>query len=443
MWLALRAVMDRDDSSMRNFSEDDPAVPAMDRVIAKAPSWRRYWPYGAAAAAVLLAGIWLMIAGGGRVYRVSMDQVTIGTVASGAFEDFAAVRGTVAPFITNYLTTDQGGTVKQILVEDGAIVKKDQPLIVLANPTLQLEVAAREADTARQMSEVENTRLQLEQTRLDHQKSLFEIDHEVESLTADIARDKRLFEAKALASATYEKDKSKLAYVLKVQSAIQVSHGKMEGIRREQLAQLKTTLVRLNTNLEAARQSIEALTIRAPMDGQLTALDALAGQSKPQGAVLGQVDSLDRFKLTAQVDEFYLGRVRTGQQAISSINGRDYKATVAKVYTQVSNGTFKVDLAFTGAVPTGVHNGQAVEIKLQLGGTTKALLLPSGPFYQDGGGTWVFLLDGKTAKRRAVKLGRRNPEFVEVLEGLKPGDRVIVSSYSAYQNIDRVELESK
>ncbi|GAA0568166.1 efflux RND transporter periplasmic adaptor subunit [Rhizomicrobium electricum] len=428
---------------MRNFSEDDPAVPAMDRVIAKAPSWRRYWPYGAAAAAVLLAGIWLMIAGGGRVYRVSMDQVTIGTVASGAFEDFAAVRGTVAPFITNYLTTDQGGTVKQILVEDGAIVKKDQPLIVLANPTLQLEVAAREADTARQMSEVENTRLQLEQTRLDHQKSLFEIDHEVESLTADIARDKRLFEAKALASATYEKDKSKLAYVLKVQSAIQVSHGKMEGIRREQLAQLKTTLVRLNTNLEAARQSIEALTIRAPMDGQLTALDALAGQSKPQGAVLGQVDSLDRFKLTAQVDEFYLGRVRTGQQAISSINGRDYKATVAKVYTQVSNGTFKVDLAFTGAVPTGVHNGQAVEIKLQLGGTTKALLLPSGPFYQDGGGTWVFLLDGKTAKRRAVKLGRRNPEFVEVLEGLKPGDRVIVSSYSAYQNIDRVELESK
>jgi HlyD family secretion protein len=428
---------------MRNFSDDDPTVPAMDRVIAKAPSWRRYWPYGAAAAVALLAGTWLMIAGGGRVYRVPMDQVSVGTVASGAFEDFAAVRGTVAPFITNYLTTDQGGTVKQILVEDGAIVKKDQPLIVLANPTLQLEVAAREADTARQMSEVENARLQLEQTRLEHQKSLFEIDHDVEALTADIARDQRLFEAKALASATYEKDKSRLAYVRKVQSAIQVSHGKMEGIRREQLAQLKTTLVRLNTNLEAARQSIEALTIRAPMDGQLTALDALAGQSKPQGAVLGQVDSLDRFKLTAQVDEFYLGRVRTGQQAISSINSRDYKATVAKVYTQVSNGTFKVDLAFTGAVPAGVHNGQAVEIKLQLGGTTKALLLPSGPFYQDGGGTWVFLLDGKTAKRRAVKLGRRNPEFVEVLEGLKPGDRVIVSSYSAYQNIDRVELESK
>jgi HlyD family secretion protein len=435
--------MDRDDSSMRNFSDDDPAVPAMDRVIAKAPSWRRYWPYGAAVAVALLAGTWLMIAGGGRVYRVPMDQVSVGTVASGAFEDFAAVRGTVAPFITNYLTTDQGGTVKQILVEDGALVKKDQPLIVLANPTLQLEVAAREADTARQMSEVENTRLQLEQTRLDHQKSLFEIDHEVEALNADIARDQRLFEAKALASTTYEKDKSKLAYMLNVQRAIQVSHGKMEGIRREQLAQLKTTLVRLNTNLEAARQSIEALTIRAPMDGQLTALDALAGQSKPQGAVLGQVDSLDRFKLTAQVDEFYLGRVHTGQQAISSINGRDYKATVAKVYTQVSNGTFKVDLAFTGAVPAGVHNGQAVEIKLQLGGTTKALLLPSGPFYQDGGGTWVFLLDGKTAKRRAVKLGRRNPEFVEVLEGLKPGDRVIVSSYSAYQNIDRVELESK
>jgi HlyD family secretion protein len=429
----------------RPIENSDPdAISVMDRVLPGKSSLRRYWPYGLAALGVIVAAAWLM-SGSGRVYRVPMDRVTIGTVTKGAFEDFAAVRGTVAPFITNHLTTDQGGTVKQVLVEDGALVKAGQPILVLGNPTLQLEVAAREADTARQMSEVQNTELQLEQTRLTHQKDLLDIEYQVETLTSDLARDKRLFEAQALASATYEKDKSRLAYQLKVRTAAQASHAVMERVRKEQIAQLKKTLALLNTNLDAAQKSIDALTIRAPMDGQLTALDAEIGQSKPQGAVLGQVDSLDRFKLTAQVDEFYLGRVRAGQQALPTINGREYKAVVGKVYPQVSNGTFKIDLTFSGAAPAGIHNGQAVDLKLELGGTSKAMLLANGPFYQDTGGNWVFVLKNgsTTATRRNVRLGRRNPEYVEVLEGLEPGDRVIVSSYAAYQNIDRVEIESK
>jgi HlyD family secretion protein len=425
-------------------NSDLDAASGMDRVLPEKSRLKRYWPYGLAGLAVIVAAAWLMVASG-RVYRVPMDQVTIGTVTNGAFEDFAAVRGTVAPFITNHLTTDQGGTVKQVLVEDGTLVKAGQPLIVLGNPTLQLEVAAREADTARQMSEVQNTELQLEQTRLTYQKDMLDIEYQVETLTSDLERDKRLFEAKALAFATYDKDKSRLAYQLKVRAAAQASHTVMERVRAEQIAQLKKTLTLLNTNLDAAQKSIDALTIRAPMDGQLTALDAEIGQSKPQGAVLGQVDSLDRFRLIAQVDEFYLGRVHTGQQALPTINGRDYKAVVSKVYPQVSNGTFKVDLTFAGAAPAGIHNGQAVDLKLQLGGTSKAMLLPNGPFYQDSGGAWVFVLKSgsNTAVRRNVRLGRRNPEYVEVLEGLEPGDRVIVSSYAAYQNIDRVEIQSK
>jgi HlyD family secretion protein len=428
-----------------NDEEDAPIASGMDRILQRRPGLKRYWPYGLTALAVLVAAVWLLGLGHGRVYRVPMDQVTIGTVTNGAFEDFAAVRGTIAPFITNHLTTDQGGTVKQVLVEDGALVKAGQPILVLGNPTLQLEVAAREADTARQMSEVQNTELQLEQTRLTYQKDMLDIEYQVETLTSDLERDKRLFEAKALASATYEKDKSRLAYQLKVRAAAQASHTVMERERAEQIAQLKKTLTLLHTNLDAAQKSIDALTIRAPMDGQLTALDAEIGQSKPQGAVLGQVDSLDRFRLIAQVDEFYLGRVRTGQQALPTINGRDYKAAVSKVYPQVSNGTFKVDLTFAGAAPAGIHNGQAVDLKLQLGGTSKAMLLPNGPFYQDSGGTWIFVLKSgsNTAVRRNVRLGRRNPAYVEVLEGLKPGDRVIVSSYAAYQNIDRVKIESK
>ena len=425
-------------------SSDLDATSGMDRVLPEKSRLLRYWSYGLAAIVVIIAAAWLM-SGNGRVYRVPADRVTIGIVTRGAFEDFAAVRGTVAPSVTNHLTTDQGGTVKQVLVEDGALVKAGQPILVLGNPTLQLEVAARVADTARQMSEVQNTDLQLEQTRLNYQKDLLDIEYQVETLTSDLARDKRLFDAQALPSATYEKDRSRLAYELKVRAAAQASHVVMDKVRKEQIAQLKNTLALLNTNLDAAQKSIDALTIRAPMDGQLTALDAEIGQSKPQGAVLGQVDSLDRFKLTAQVDEFYLGRVRAGQQALPTINGQEYKAVVGKVYPQVSNGAFKVDLAFSGAAPAGIHNGQAVDLKLELGGTSKAMLLANGPFYQDTGGNWVFVLKNgsNTAIRRNVRLGRRNPEYVEVLEGLEPGERVIASSYAAYQNIDRVEVQSK
>lgn len=431
------------DRPLKADLDDDLSM--MDRALPYRSHLKRYWPYGMAGLVVVIGAAWLMLGSGGRVYRVPEDRVTVGTVTTGLFEDFAAVRGTVAPFTTHHLTTDQGGTVKQVLVEDGALVKAGQPILLLTNAKLQLEVAARESDTARQMSEVQNTELQLEQTRLTHQKELLDIEFQVDSLTADLQRDKRLMEARAIASATFEKDKSRLAYQLKVREAAQSSHIRMERIRREQLHQLKNMLVRLDTNLEAARQSIESLTTRAPVDGQLTALDAEVGQSKAAGAVLGQVDSLDRFKLTAQVDEFYLGRVRAGQQALPTINGREYKAAVSKVYPQVSNGTFKVDLAFTGAAPTGVHNGQAVDLKLELGGSSKASLVPNGPFYQDTGGNWAFVLpkSGSTAVRRNIRLGRRNPEYVEVLEGLQPGDRVIVSSYSAYQNIDRVELQSK
>jgi HlyD family secretion protein len=187
---------------------------------------------------------------------------------------------------------------------------------------------------------------------------------------------------------------------------------------------------------------VEALTIRAPMDGQLTALDAEVGQSKAIGAVLGQVNSADKFKLTAQVDEFYLGHVAVGQETLFNIDGRDWRAHVSKVYPQVTNGTFKTDFYFDGAAPAGIHVGQAVDLKVELGGAERAVMLPNGPFYQDTGGNWVFVVtpDGKSAIRRNVRLGRRNPEFVEVVDGLKPGEKVIVSGYEAFQKMDRVDF---
>lgn len=416
----------------------------MDRPLAPPSPWRRYGPYAVGAVVLLALAVWLLSGPGGRIYRVPIDRLTISTVTRGPFEDYAAVRANVAPLITDFLTTEQSGTVSQVLVEDGAEVKAGEPLIVLSSPQLQLNVANREADTARQISELENTELELEQTRFQYQKDVLNIQYQMQKLKGELARDKRLAAANAIPLVTFDQDKEKYAYERKLRDATIASHRNEKAIRERQLTQLHATLKELHASLLAARASLDDLTIRAPMDGQLSALNAQVGEAKAQGAVLGQIDSRNRFKLTAQVDEFYLGRVALGQFALFRLDGHDYRAKVAKIYPQVTNGTFKIDMTFLGKEPHGIHAGQAIDIKLELGGAQIATMLPNGPFYQDTGGNWVFAVTpgGSSAVRRNVRLGARNPDFVEVLSGLKPGDRVITSSYQAYSNMDRVEFES-
>jgi HlyD family secretion protein len=415
----------------------------MDRPIARPPAWRRYAPYGAAAALVIGAATWLLHGIGISTYRVPADQLTLGTVTRGKFEDYIAVRATVAPFTTFYLTTEQGGIVKQVLAEDGATVKAGQPLIALSNTALRLQVASREADISSQINTIEGTKLQLEDTRFRYQSELLDIQHQLAVLKSDLARDKILLNGNAIAPMTYAQDQEQYRYELKLRDATIASRNAEQQLRTTQLAQLGKTLTELRDNIATARASLEALTIRAPTAGQLTALDAKVGQSKLGGAVLGQVDSLDRFKLTAEVDEFYLGRIALGQTALFSVGDRSFEATVVKIYPQVSDGTFKVDLHFKGPAPQGITVGQAIDTRLELGGAATALMLPNGPFYQDTGGQWAFVLspDGKYATRRSIELGRRNPDHVEVLDGLEPGERVIVSSYQGFEHVERVELE--
>ncbi|HSS13901.1 MAG TPA: HlyD family efflux transporter periplasmic adaptor subunit [Rhizomicrobium sp.] len=399
----------------------------MDRAIARKPRWRRYAIIAALAILAGGAGVWALRGAGGNVYRVPVNRLTIGTVSQGPFEDYIAVRGAVAPFIIDYLTTDQGGTVKQVLVEDGARVKSGQPLIILSNPALQLQVAAQQ--------------LTFEQTRFKYEHDLLDIEHQISKLRNDLARDKILLDGNAIAPNVYKEEQDEYAYNLKLREATIASRDAEQKVRATQLTGATPGA---GAHVDVANAGVEALTIRAPMDGQLTALDAYVGQSKAQGAVLGQVNSADQFKLTADVDEFYLGHVILGQQALFSIDGHDYRAKVAKVYPQVTNGTFKVDLYFDGAAPTGIHVGQAVDLRVELGGASQAVMLPNGPFYQDTGGNWVFVVapGGGHAERRNVRLGRRNPDFVEVVDGLKPGEKVIVSGYEAFQKMDRIEFES-
>ncbi len=392
---------------------NDTTPPSMDKVLVRAHPWRRYLPYGVVALVAVGAATWLLLQHSkGHVYRLPLNRVTISTVAPGPFEDYIAVRGTVAPLIIDYLTTDQGGTVKQVLVEDGAMVKRGQTLMVLSNPALQLQVAAQQ--------------ITFEQTRFKYQHDLLDIEHQISQLKSNLARDKVLLDGNAIAPSTYQQESEDYRYNLKLRDATIASRDAEQ--RRAQA--------------DMANAGVEALTVRAPMDGQLTALDAEVGQSKAQGAVLGQVNSADRFKLTAQVDEFYLGHMSVGLESLFTVGGHDFKASIAKVYPQVINGTFKVDLHFVGAAPGDIHVGQALDLKVELGGASQAVLVANGPFYQDTGGNWAFVVvpDGSYAERRNIRLGRRNPDYVEVVDGLKPGERIIVSGYEGFQKMDRVEF---
>ncbi len=397
----------------------------MDRAIARKPRWRLYGALAGAVLALVGLAVWLLSGTGGNSLRVQANQVTIGTVAEGPFEDYIAVRGRIAPFVVAHLTTDQGGTVKQVLVEDGAQVKKGQPLVILSNPSLQLQVASQQ--------------LAFEQTRYKYEQDLLDIEHKLSQLKNNLTRDKILLDANAIAPSTYKQEQDDYAYYLKLRAKTVASRDVEQRV-------LAAPLIGSSTDgkggIDISNAAVEALTIRAPMDGQLTDLDAEVGQSKAQGAVLGQVNSADHFKLVADVDQFYLGRVANGQETLFSVNGRDYRAKVAKVYPQVTNGTFKVDFYFDGAAPQDTHVGQEMDMKVELGGASRAVMLPSGPFYQDTGGSWVFVVapDGKSAMRRNVRLGRRNPDHVEVLDGLKPGEKVIVSGYEAYLKMDRLDL---
>ena len=345
------AQRDRITRLFRRGQESRPSVLAaqatsdgMDTPLVRPPAWRRYAPYGIGVLLLLGVIVWLLAGANRHVYRVPIDRLTIGEVTQGPFEDFIAVRSTAAPLTTHYLTADQGGTVKEVLAEDGTTVKAGQPLIILANTALQLQVASREADTASQINALENTKLQLEETRFKYQHDLLDIEHQISKLTGDLARDKILLDGNAIAPAIYKQEEEEYSYELKLRAATTASRDAEQKVRASQLTQLQETLARLNESIATAKASLDALNVRAPTDGQLTALNAEVGQSKAPGTVLGQVDSLERFKLTAQVDEFYLGRIVLGQVALFTSEGRDYKANVAKIYPQVANGTFRIDL---------------------------------------------------------------------------------------------------
>jgi len=417
---------------------------AMDRVVERKRIDRKVLIAGGAAAAVLLIVLFWLFAPRADSVSVSRDRLSISAVQSGTFDDFLPLRGRVTPLVTVYLDAVEGGRVEQKLVEDGAQVTAGQPLAVLSNAELQLSTLEKQAEVEQQLNNMRSQELALTQTRNSNLRDLNQAETDLAKARRQYDLYKPLSERGFVSMKTYNDARDDLNYQTQRLQILKQSVSQTEALQSSQLAQLRAASTSLNSSMGIARSNLGQLNIRAPVTGELSGFDIQLGQSLQQGERIGQIDSAGGNKLQADVDEYYLGRVRVGQTATADLDGKTYRLKVAKVYPQVRNGQFQIDLVFDGPAPSSVQRGQTIQTKLTLGDPTKALLIPNGAFFNDTGGNWVFVVDrsGSGATKRQVQLGRRNADYIEVLSGLSPGDRVITSSYSGLVDKDHLTFSS-
>ena len=363
----------------------------------------------------------------------------------GEFDDYIPVRGQVIPLKTVFLDAIEGGRVEAVYVEDGAFVKAGDLIIDLSNTQLQLGVIAREAEVTEQLNNLRNTELSLEQNRLEHKRNLVDINYHIIRLSREIERLTPLVEKDLVDDGTLERLKDEHDWYIAKREITLESQETDERMQKLQMEQLRTAGAQLERNLEVASRNMQALNVRAPVDGKLTAFDLEIGQALSRGVNIGQIDDPEAFKVTANIDEYYLSRVDLEQTATMSVDGKNFNLMVRKIYPQVKNGTFEVDLVFVDGEPGSIRRGQTLQLNLQLGSPSDSLLIPNGAFYQDTGGNWVFVVtvDGARAVKRNVRTGRRNLKFIEVLDGLEPGEQVITSPYTNYLDMDRLELQGE
>lgn len=414
----------------------------MDRVIVPTGMSKQVKMALGAAAVLLAALIFYLMAPSANSQTVAADRVTISTVQKGTFDDFLPLRARVTPLVSVYLDAIEGGRVEQVLVEDGATVFKGQPLAVLSNAELQLSVLARQTEVAQQINSMRSQELALAQSRLQNERALIEADLAAQKAQRQYEVQRPLAEKGFVAGKVFRDSRDEYEANSRRSEVLRRAQATDERLQSNQLGQLRQSASALNNSLAIARGSLDALNLRAPVSGQLTAFSIQVGQSMTRGERLGQIDT-EGNKLVAQVDEHYLGRVEEGQRATAEWGGKTYRLKVAKIYPQVRNGSFEVDFHFVGAAPAQLQRGQTIQTKLTLSDPTQALLIPNGAFYNETGGNWVFVVtpDGGAAVKRQVRLGRRNADYVEVLEGLEPGERVITSPYTGFADKDRLDLE--
>jgi HlyD family secretion protein len=421
---------------------------SMDRKIE-----RKRWRAGRVAwigAGVLAAAavVYLLFVGGrGSSLGVDARRIVISTVTEGPFQELVPVQGRVVPIDTIFLDAVEGGRVEEIYLEAGALVEEGQPILKLTNTNLHLDIMWREAELFQQSNNLRTARLLMEQFRLQLRQELADVENQLQQQTRVYKRYQALAEDGSLSQNELELARDQYEYLIERRELTIESQSKDTEFREAQIAALEDSLARMEENLSVVKKKLEDLVIRAPVTGHLTSLDAEVGQSKSPGERLGRIDILEGFEVRARVDEHYVARVETGRPATVEIGGRSVGLTVSKIYPEVREGTFEIDLAFEEGAPAGIRRGQTLHLRLELGDPTEATLLPRGGFYQDTGGGWAYVLDEKeeTATKREIRIGRQNPEVFELLSGLRAGERVITSSYEAFGDADRLVLsrESK
>ena len=417
----------------------------MDRIIKK----KRWTAKKIALLSVVALGALLLgrlAAGslGKSTLSVSRERMAIATVKRGKFRELAPVTGAIQPISTIYLDLQEGGRVEEIFVEDGALLKKNQPILKLSNTDLELSLITQETSVYNLLMQMQIAQNNARQNTISKLNQAVDVENLLREAKRVLEMNKKLLDAHAIGRQEYMESENSYRYLVEKQKLTAEVLQQDSIASAQQMEQVAQSYEGAKNGLGLMRRKFSGLTVRAPVDGQLTSLDAEIGQSKNKGERIGQIDVLSGFKVRVDVDEHYIARIYAGLEGQYRQGDSLYTLTIKKVYTQVSGGRFAVDMLFKGAAPDGIRRGQSLQIRIALGDETDAILIPRGGFYQQTGGKWIFALsaDGSRAYRKEIRIGRQNPDYYEVLEGLEPNEKVVVNSYENYGDAEELRIEN-
>lgn len=418
----------------------------MDRVIEK-KKWnrKRIITIAGITGLVALVVVSYLLTSGKSKLNVDLERITISEVKKGPYKDAIPVNGIVLPVTSIYLDATEGGRVEEKYVEDGAIMKKGQPILKLSNTNLQLSLVNQETSVYNLLTQMQISRNAAQQNTVNKLNQMTDVQSQLTEAERIYKLDKHLYEQKAIGLQELKTAENNYNYLVHKKELTAQILQQDSASNTQQLEQARQSYKGSQNALNVMRKKVDDLIVRSPIDGQLTSLDAEIGQNKREGERLGQIDVLSGFKVRVDVDEHYISRIFTGLTGDFTFANKSYKLKITKVYTQVTGGRFQVDMQFVGEIPQGIRRGQTLQILLALSDETTAILVPKGGFYQQTGGNWIFKVNeaGTIAYKVDIQLGRQNPDFYEVLQGLKPGDKVITSSYENYGNMQELVLKKQ